>query len=66
MKTAGYIDSVWAQAQIGARPALGAFWLTHAEIVPAEVQCENVRRMRERVPWMLAGTDFFDGSHIVC
>ena len=36
MKTAGCIDSVWAQAQIGARPALGAFWLTHAEIVPED------------------------------
>ena len=46
--------------------SMSVLWLTHAEIVPAEVQCENVRRMRERVPWMLAGTDFFDKSHIVC
>ena len=34
--------------------------------MPAEEQCVQVARMQQMMSWVQAGTDFFDGSHIVC
>lgn len=34
--------------------------------MPANVQCAQVARIQAAMPWVQAGTDFFDGSHIVC
>jgi hypothetical protein len=36
------------------------------ESMPANVQCAQVARIQAAMPWVQAGTDFFDGSHIVC
>ena len=41
-------------------------WLTHSELVPPEKQCALVADIQQQMPWVLAGTDFFDGSHVVC
>ena len=41
-------------------------WLTHSESVNASAQCEEVARLQRQFPWVQAGTDFFDGSHVVC
>ena len=59
-------DAALAQAAVGAEPSVGVFWLTHAEAMPAKEQCERVREMQRLLPWMRAGTDFIDLSHIVC
>ena len=58
-----------AAASAAARPAsapTSVFWLTHAEAMPPPQQCANVSAWQAAHPWILAGTDFFDGSHIVC
>jgi hypothetical protein len=34
--------------------------------MPADEQCAQVARMQQMMSWVQAGTDFFDGSHIVC
>lgn len=59
-------DAALAQAAVGAKPNVGVFWLTHAEAMPAKQQCAEVRAMQKALPWMRAGTDFIDLSHIVC
>jgi hypothetical protein len=41
-------------------------WLTHSETVPPKVQCERARKLQEELPYLLQGTDFFDGSHVTC
>ena len=30
------------------------------------VQCQTVADLQQQYPWVQAGTDFFDGSHVVC
>jgi hypothetical protein len=54
-----------AAARPGSAPS-SVFWLTHAEAMPPPQQCNNVSAWQAAYPWILAGTDFFDGSHIVC
>ncbi len=44
----------------------GVLWLTHSEVMPPKQQCDQVHKMQQEMPWVYAGTDFFDGSHIVC
>jgi hypothetical protein len=45
-----------------------SFVFAHAagESMPADEQCAEVARIQGMMPWVQAGTDFFDGSHIVC
>lgn len=50
----------------GTLAPVGVFWLTHAESMPPLEQCRRVREMQQTLPWMRAGTDFIDLSHIVC
>ena len=45
---------------------LSVLWLTHSEAMPAKEQCATVARLQQQYPWVQAGTDFFDGSHVVC
>ena len=45
---------------------LSVLWLTHSEAIPADEQCELVAEVQAALPWVQAGTDFFDGSHVVC
>ena len=46
--------------------ALSVLWLTGAAAVAPAVQCATVAEIRTRRPWVVAGTDFYDGSHVVC
>jgi len=41
-------------------------WLTHGESMNATTQCQRVHELQTEYDWIFAGTDFFDGSHIVC
>jgi hypothetical protein len=54
-----------ATASAGVTP-LSVLWLTHSEAMPAAKQCETVEALQRIYPWVQAGTDFFDGSHVVC
>ena len=45
---------------------LSVLWLTHSESMNATEQCKNVAALQQQYPWTQAGTDFFDGSHVVC
>jgi hypothetical protein len=36
------------------------------ESMPADEQCAQVALIQAAMPWVQAGTDFFDGSHILC
>ena len=48
------------------RDPLSVLWLTHSESMPAKEQCAAVAALQKAYPWVQAGTDFFDGSQIVC
>ena len=41
-------------------------WLTHSNAMPPAEQCREVAKLQAMYPWTQAGTDFFDGSHVVC
>jgi len=41
-------------------------WLTHSNSMKPAEQCAKVAALQKEYPWTQAGTDFFDGSHIVC
>jgi hypothetical protein len=45
---------------------LSVLWLTHSGSMSPAQQCKEVGELQQRYPWTQAGTDFFDGSHIVC
>ena len=58
-----------AAASAAARPGsaiASVFWLTHAEVMNASQQCAEVAAWQAAHPFILQGTDFFDGSHISC
>eukprot|EP01044_Picomonas_judraskeda_P007869 COSAG03_NODE_869_length_5567_cov_622.477601_8_plen_77_part_00 len=48
------------------RQPTSVLWLTHAESMTPAEQCAQVAKLQKEYPWVQAGTDFFDGSHIVC
>jgi hypothetical protein len=50
----------------GDNSALSVLWLTHAESMSPAQQCAEVSELQAKLPFVLAGTDFFDGSAIVC
>ena len=50
----------------GARPTKSVLWLTHSEVMSAEQQCDRAGEIQALLPFVQAGTDFFDGSHVVC
>jgi hypothetical protein len=54
-----------ASVAAGVTP-VSVLWLTHSESMPASKQCEVVAQLQQQYPWVQAGTDFFDGSHVVC
>ena len=54
-----------ATASVGREP-VSVLWLTHAESMTPAQQCAEVAKLQREYPWVQAGTDFFDGSHIVC
>eukprot|EP01102_Stenamoeba_stenopodia_P007919 TRINITY_DN2232_c0_g1_i3.p3 TRINITY_DN2232_c0_g1~~TRINITY_DN2232_c0_g1_i3.p3 ORF type:complete len:159 (-),score=36.17 TRINITY_DN2232_c0_g1_i3:229-705(-) len=59
-------SSLMSQYLLSTKPAVGLVWLTHSEVMPAEEQCVRVAALQLQMPWLLAGTDYFDGSHVVC
>ena len=48
------------------KEAISVLWLTHSNTIPAAEQCKIVQKLQNEYPWVRAGTDFFDGSHITC
>eukprot|EP00966_Prymnesium_polylepis_P051318 1187721-Prymnesium_polylepis.2 len=40
--------------------------MTHSNTIPAAEQCKLVAELQRKYPWVQAGTDFFDGSHVTC
>lgn len=51
------------QALVGRAPRLSVLWHTHDYVIPAQAQCDEVRRFREDVgDFVLDGDDFSDGS----
>ena len=48
------------------RESLSVLWLTHSHSMPPTDQCAFAKEMQATYPWVQQGTDFFDGSHIVC
>ena len=51
-----------AQAAVAHKPLLAVMWLKGSD--PAE--CANAKEMRAKLPFLLEGTDFYDGTHVVC
>eukprot|EP01051_Picozoa_sp_SAG22_P011059 SAG22_NODE_1036_length_5904_cov_4.908355_6_plen_441_part_00 len=49
-----------------APPLLSILWLTHSELMPAAEQCKHARAWQKQMPWLMIGTDFYDGSFVVC
>jgi len=60
------IDIFEAQAAVGVSPPLSILWLTHSNIIPPQQQCATAKIIQDKLPWIVIGTDFFDGSHVVC
>ena len=48
------------------REPVSVLWMTHSESMSAAQQCTKVASLQELYPWVQAGTDFFDGSHVLC
>jgi len=59
-------DAVMGQRAVAVKPDWGVFWLTQSQLMPAAEQCKRVKAMQVSMPWMRAGTDFVDLSHVVC
>ena len=51
-----------AQAAVAHTPLVGVLWLKSG--TPAE--CASAAQLRRMFPWLLEGTDFYDGGHVVC
>eukprot|EP00040_Diaphanoeca_grandis_P013656 m.69024 g.69024 ORF g.69024 m.69024 type:complete len:375 (+) comp24034_c0_seq1:111-1235(+) len=48
------------------RESVSVLWLTHSESMGPAEQCAFAAKLQTEFPWVQQGTDFFDGSHIVC
>ena len=56
------VASFKAQAAVAHKPLLSVMWLKGSD--PAE--CANAAALRKQLPFLLEGTDFYDGTHVVC
>ena len=65
-KCADALEAQKAASLAAGHQPLSVLWLTHSESIPPQKQCEEVAALQRQYPFALAGTDFFDGSHIVC
>lgn len=54
------------QLAVSVKPPVGVMWLTHSEVMPPAEQCSRVAALQQQFNFLYAGTDFFDGSHVVC
>jgi len=59
-------DALMESKRVGFQPPLSVLWLTHSESMPGKQQCERAALIQSQMPWVQVGTDFFDGSHVVC
>jgi hypothetical protein len=59
-------DALAESQQVSKKPLLSVLWLTHSEAMSSEDQCNNVAILQHQFPFVQVGTDFFDGSHVVC
>ena len=48
------------------RESLSVLWLTHSNAMSPTEQCAFAVKTQQMYPFVQQGTDFFDGSHIVC
>ena len=53
-------------SQIAGHESVSVLWLTHSEQMSPADQCAFAAEMQAKYPWLQQGTDFFDGSHVVC
>jgi len=60
------MNALIGQKSVSPDAAVSVLWLTHSEAMPPAEQCQRVQQFQWQMGWLLAGTDFFDGSHIVC
>lgn len=51
-----------AQAAVAHAPPLSVMWLKGS----SKEECATAARLRGRFPFLLEGTDFYDGTHVVC
>eukprot|EP01052_Picozoa_sp_SAG31_P035851 SAG31_NODE_4383_length_3284_cov_1.151962_3_plen_114_part_00 len=66
VKCANALSGQRAATTAAGRTPLSVLWLTHSEAMSAAQQCASVAELQNKYPWVQAGTDFFDGSHVVC
>jgi len=66
MSTGPCTDALVAQNAMASSPGMSVMWLTHSEAMPPQQQCQRVYELQKQFPWIYAGTDFFDLSHVVC
>jgi hypothetical protein len=59
-------DAIVGQSAVAMEPQVSVLWLTHSEAMPPNQQCSRAAKFQSQYPFILAGTDFFDGSHVVC
>ena len=60
-------DSFLGQSLVAPEPQLSVLWHTHEYVLPPAVQCSEMRRFQDEMPWVVEGDDFEDGSwHQVC
>jgi hypothetical protein len=61
------LATVEAQYKISVQPAMAIMWLTgESASNPAAAQCARVAQIQAQLPWVMEGTDFYDGSHVTC
>ena len=59
---AACVKAFEAQAAVAHTPLLSVVWLKGWD--PNE--CALVKSMQATLPYLLQGTDFYDGTHVVC
>ena len=63
------VDAIASSRAVSApREPVDVFWLTHAKAVPPALQCAHVVEMAAKFndSGVYMGSDWYDGSHIVC
>ena len=46
--------------------AVNVYWLTQSSMTPPATQCKVGRQLQAKHAGLYEGTDWYDGSHIVC
>lgn len=60
-------EQLEAQHNVSASPAMAVLWLTGSSPSnPPAKQCARVAQIQQKLPYVIAGTDFYDGSRVTC